>query len=338
LDLKLLLKRGALLTAANWPVVVIQFVAHTMFQFLLAVPIVAAAVLAAALFGADLANLLQGGTREMLTRIADALRAEPAALSAFLAALGLVIVGGSIFMFLVKGGTVGVLLAADDMTGAFERDPITLDALKQASRFTPEAFMRGCTRLFPRYLALGLVLMLIYALSAGAYLAFLLLGYQTANDGAFVLLWTFLAALASGAMVVWITAVNLVYLLMQIAVAADDLGLAGAARAVARFIRSDLRNLGGIFLIVLAMVVGATLASAVAWSGVALVAFVPLIGLAVIPLQAAALVVRGVLFHYIGLTALGAYVTLYRQHALRAAKQTAGEGLPDDAGALKAWG
>jgi hypothetical protein len=43
LDLKHLLKRGALLAAANWQTVVIQFVAETTFQVLLAVPIVGAA-------------------------------------------------------------------------------------------------------------------------------------------------------------------------------------------------------------------------------------------------------------------------------------------------------
>jgi hypothetical protein len=59
------------------------------------------------------------------------------------------------------------------------------------------------------------------------------------------------------------------------------------------------------------------LASALAWSGVGLIAFVPLIGLAVIPLQLAALVVRGLVFEYLGLTALGAYVTLYVNHAAR---------------------
>ncbi len=62
------------------------------------------------------------------------------------------------------------------------------------------------------------------------------------------------------------------------------------------------------------MVVAATLASALAWSGVGLIAFVPLVGLAVFPLQIAALLIRGLVFEYIGLTALGAYVTLYRRH------------------------
>jgi hypothetical protein len=63
------------------------------------------------------------------------------------------------------------------------------------------------------------------------------------------------------------------------------------------------------------MVVGATLASALAWSGVALVSFVPIVGLTVIPLQIVALLVRGLLFEYIGLTGLAAYLALYRKHA-----------------------
>jgi hypothetical protein len=62
-------------------------------------------------------------------------------------------------------------------------------------------------------------------------------------------------------------------------------------------------------------VAAATVASALAWSGVGLVAFIPLIGLAVIPLQLAALVVRGLAFEYIGLTALGAYLTSYARQA-----------------------
>jgi hypothetical protein len=67
LNLKLLLKRGALVAAANWPVIAIQFVAQTTFQVLLAVPIVGAGILVAALAGGDLAELLRGSLREMFT-------------------------------------------------------------------------------------------------------------------------------------------------------------------------------------------------------------------------------------------------------------------------------
>src|SRR5437660_4791833 len=86
LDLKHLLKRGALLAAANWPVIAIQFVAATTFQVLLAVPVIGAAILVAVFLGADLAALLQGSLREMFGVITGALMAEPAALGAFAAA------------------------------------------------------------------------------------------------------------------------------------------------------------------------------------------------------------------------------------------------------------
>ena len=75
--------------------------------------------------------------------------------------------------------------------------------------------------------------------------------------------------------------------------------------------------MAGIFGVVLVLVLAATLASALAWSGVGLIAFVPLVGLAVFPLQLAALVLRGLVFEYIGLTALAAYATLYHRTSLR---------------------
>ena len=54
--------------------------------------------------------------------------------------------------------------------------------------------------------------------------------------------------------------------------------------------------------------------------GVGLIAFVPLVGLAVFPLQLAALLIRGLVFEYLGLTALTAYVTLYVGYAARRAE------------------
>ena len=104
MDLKHLLKRGALLAAANWQTVAIQFVAETTFQVLLAVPIIGAAVLVAVLLGGDLGELLQGSLREIFTTIASTLMSEPVALVAFITAFTLVLLGGSVLMFLVKGG------------------------------------------------------------------------------------------------------------------------------------------------------------------------------------------------------------------------------------------
>ena len=86
MDVKHLLKRGALLAAANWPIVAIQFIAETTFQVLLAVPLVGAAILVAVLLGGDLADLLQGSLREIFTTIASTLMSAPVALVSFISA------------------------------------------------------------------------------------------------------------------------------------------------------------------------------------------------------------------------------------------------------------
>jgi len=322
-SLKLLLKRGALLAAANWPTVAIQFVAETTFQALLAVPIVGAAILVAVLIGEDLAELLQGSPRDIAARIAAALASDPTALVSFGVAFSIALAGGSALMFLVKGGTLDVLLAAHEGAGDIERQPITFESLSSAASFSLPRFVRGCTRLFRSYVVLGVALTVAHAISGAVYLVFLLYGYRAASGVLDVLGWTVIAAVAAIGVIVWITMVNCVYLLMQIAMAADNLGFADACRAVGRFIRDDFSTLARIFLIILGLVVGATLVSALAWSGVGLVAFVPLVGLAVIPLQIAALIVRGLAFEYIGLAAAGAYLALYRREPRTVARPRA---------------
>jgi hypothetical protein len=320
LDLKHLLKRGALLTAANWQSVAIQFVAQTTFQALLAVPIIGAAILVTLLLRADLGDLLQGNLRDIFTTIASTLMSEPVALVAFVTAFTVVLFGGSVLMFAVKGGTIEVMLAANAAAGPIERLPITFESLRTASRFTLQRFTEGCARLFRRYLTLGVLLMVVYALAAAGYLAFVAYGYRAAQGRALIIGWTFIAAMAAAMVVAGITVVNVLYLLLQIAMAVEGVGLVPGARAAARFIRAELRELAGVFVVVVALAAAATLASALAWSGVGLIAFVPLVGLAVIPLQLAALLVRGLVFEFLGLTALGAYLTLYQGYAARRAE------------------
>jgi hypothetical protein len=317
LDLKHLLKRGALLTTANWQTVAIQFVAQTTFQVLLAVPIIGAAILVAVLLGADLADLLQGSLRDIFTTIASTLMSEPVALIAFITAFTLVLFGGSVLMFAVKGGTIEVLLAANAAAGAIERQPITYESLRPAARFTLQRFTDGCARLFRRYLALGGLLMLVYLLSAAGYLSFVAYGYRAAEGRVLMIGWTVMAAIAAVMVVAWITVINFLYLLLQIAMAVEGVGFVQGARAAARFIRVELRELAGVFVVVVGLAIAATLASALAWSGVGLIAFVPLVGLAVFPLQLAALLVRGLVFEFLGLTALGAYLTLYQGYVAR---------------------
>ena len=296
MNLKALIKRGALLALANWPVVAIQFLAESTFQALLAVPIIGAAILVGVLLGTDFAEVARGGLRDIFTTVTDTVGAEPVALGAFITAFVVMLFGGSILMFLVKGGTIEVLRAAERAIGTVEDEPVTVDVLQRASCFSLERFATGCTRLFRPYLGLGIVLMASYAVSGGLYVAFVVYVYRTAEGLIFG--WTAVAALAAAVLMVWITLINFVYLLIQIAIAVDGLTLGLAVRTVRRFIVARFRSLAGMFLVVLALVVTATFVSALAWSGVGLIAFVPVVGLAVVPFQLVALLARGLLFEY----------------------------------------
>lgn len=307
------LKRGTLVVAANWPVVIVQFVAEATFKLLLGVPVVGGAVLVTLLVGRDLGDLLRGDARSALAEIGAALVGQPLAFGGFVAALVVMVIGGSIVTFLVKGGTVTVLAAGEARAGAIERPPLRLAAVQHASAFSIEAFVDGCRRLFRRYLRLGLMLFLVYGLSAGLYLVSILAWWRLTEGAGFLLGWTMVVGLGSSVLLVWITLVNLVYLLLQMIMAIEDCGVREAVGRMAAFLGGALRDVALVFVVVLGLVVIATAASMLATAGLGLISFIPLIGLAAFPLQAAAWLVRGLVFQYLGLAALGAYIALYRQ-------------------------
>ena len=316
LPLKAALKRGAILAAANWPLVVVQFIAEATLKILLAVPVMGGLFLVVLLLGADVEEVLAGGPRDIVASVFEALRANPVAFAAFALAFLLVLLGGSALTFIVKGGTMSLLVEAEATTGPIEKPPLRLDAVRRASRVHIEPFLDGCRRLWRRYLRLGGCLLIAYAITAAGYLAFIVAGYALASNRPVLLgLWTVIAALASGALVVWITLINLVYLLTQMIVAVEDVSVRTAAGLVLRFMRASLREIAAIFGVVLLLVTLATIASVLATAGLGLIAFVPLLGLAVVPLQVAAWLIRGFVFQYLALTALVGYLAQYRLYA-----------------------
>jgi hypothetical protein len=306
LSLKDCLKRGSLVTAANWHVVLVQFVADALFKTLLAVPVVGGMFLAVLLIGGDATDLLALPVSEIVPTMASVLLAQPTALAAFLAAVALVIMGGSLLMFLVKGGTVSVLVAAERGAGAIEHPPLRLPAFHRATQFSLERFTSGAVQLFPRYTTLGVGLMLIYLASTLASLVLVFGGPEATGD------WRLVAAGASVLLVAWITVVNFLYLLVQIVIAADDCSPRQAVGRVARLLRSETRTVTLIFLSTLGLVVLTTAASILATAALGLIAFVPLVGLAALPLQLIAWLMRGVVFQFIALTAVVAYIRVYR--------------------------
>ena len=303
--LKPAIKRGALIAAANWQVTLIQWAADALFKLILAVPVIGGVFLVALVVGTEPTGLMALPWREMVTTTIASLFAIPAVLAAFLLALAIVIVGGSAFMFLVKGGTVTTLVAGDTLGGPIEQPPLHLSMLARASQFSAERFIEGSSSLFPRYARLGFALMGLYLLSAAAYLSVIMASQTTGQR------WG-ITALATVGFVGWITLVNFLYLLLQIIMAADDCSLATAARRGAAFLRSERRSVVTVFGVVLILVMCATGASLLATAALGLIGFVPFLGLAVVPLQLAAWLLRGIVFQYLGLAAVGAYLKLYR--------------------------
>lgn len=308
------LKRGALVTLANWPLVAVQFIAESTLKVILGVPVVGGIFLVVLLLDADVEELLRGDVRDIVASLFSALGANHAALVTVGLAFLVVLVGGSILTFVVKGGTMAVFIEGEANAGSLEHPPLRLQMLRRANRVGIEPFLEGCRRLGRRYVRLGLGLLLAYALTAVAYLGVLVAGYRIADRLGVILWWTVILAAASSIVIVWITLVNLLYMLTQMVMAVEDIGLRAALVGVFRFLRGSLREVAGIFGVVLLLVVLATVASILATAGFGLIGFVPIVAVAVMPLQIAAWLLRGFVFQYLALAALGAYLTQYRHY------------------------
>jgi hypothetical protein len=206
-----------------------------------------------------------------------------------------------------------VLADGERAAGNIEHPPLRLSALTAADRFSIERFTDGMRRLFTRYLWLGAWLAGVYLVSVGAYAAVVLGPPEVGGlEGAVVI------GLASLALILWITLVNFAYLLVQIVMATDDCALHEAVTPALRLVVSEARPILGVLAAILGLMVLTTAASVLATAALGLIAFVPFVGLAALPLQIIAWLVRGVVFQYISLAGASAYLRLYRVHSARA--------------------
>src|SRR4029077_4034057 len=208
---------------------------------------------------------------------------------------------GSLLQFVVKAGTVALLAEAERVAGPIDKPPLRLEALRRAHVVSIDAFLEGCGRLWRRHVRIGMGLLIIYALTAAVYLAFILGGYSLAENSAILLGWTVAAAAASSVLIVWLAIVNFFYLMTQMVVAIEDVSVRRGVRLAFTFVWGHLREVAAVFGVVLLTVVVATAASIMATAGLGLIAFVPLVGLAVLPLQLAAWLIRGMVFEYVAL-------------------------------------
>jgi len=293
--------------AANWQVVLVQFVADTLFKTLVAVPVVGGLVLVALVVGGNPLELLRlDNLAQTISAMVGVLLAQPIALAAFAIALGIVVAGASVMMFAVKAGTVSVLLAGDRSAGAIEVPPLRMAALREANKTNLERFTTGVQTLFYRYLRLGILLTIVYAIIGAAYIA-LVFGPSISETLDSPLTVT----IESLSVLVAITLVNFLYLLMQIVMAAENCGVLEAVPHVARLLRRRWKELGQVLAAILALMLMATGASILATTQLGLISFVPFIGLAALPLQVFAWLVRGVVFQFVGLTAVATYLRMH---------------------------
>jgi hypothetical protein len=308
------LKRGGLVAAANWPIVIIQASADALFKLVVAVPFIGGVVLVALIVGAEPGALLGLDVSDLAATILALLLARPLALAAFAAAMAVAVFGASVFIFLLKGGTVALLVRGERDAAAVEEPPLQFAVVATGAVFTIERFIEGARELFPRFLRLGLVLIAVYALSGAALV---MVAFGRGGDG-----WLVPIA-GTVAFVAWITGINLLYLLSQIVMAAEGCGVGVAIRRALGFVRRELRTVAVVCLAILALVLLATFASLVAATALGLIGFVPFVGLAMLPLQLLALVLRGLVLQYISLASVGAYSALYRGHSSESAQRLA---------------
>jgi hypothetical protein len=297
------LKRGALIAAANWPTIVIQASADAVFKVVVALPVVGGIVLAALAIGAEPAALLTLDVRDMGTTVFALLTARPATLAAFIGAVGTAVLGASTLAFLVKAGTVAIVVASERNTGPIE-EPWGPEHVAVSARFSVEQFNEAVHRFGPRFVRLGCGLLAAYALSGAAYFQVVV---GAGSSGAWAN-----AAVATASLVVWITVVNLLYLLAQVVMTAEDCGVLAACRRVVVLVVRAWPVVLRVCGLVLAIIAGATIASLLATAALGFVAFVPFFWLVVLPLQLGAWVARALVQQFISLGAVAAYASVYR--------------------------
>jgi hypothetical protein len=315
LPLRAALKRGALITAANWPVILIQFAMGSVYRLAVGVPIVGGAFVVAVLAGGDVRTLLGEDLRAAAGLVAAALVDRPEALSTFLVAVGLVAVGGASVLFLVQAGIAGVLVRGEQRAKSSATMPLRTSVLLDANSFGIVEFFDGIRRLGRRFLLLGGWLCVAYVTLGMLTVAGLWIALAVSQRDGWEAAWVLGALLVGALALVCFVGVNLVYALVQVILATDDCRLSQALARLQAFVTHDARQVAGVFGVVLILVLLASAASLLATAGLALVAWVPFVGLAVVPLQLAAWLVRGVVFHYMELGAWSAYQSQYRRYA-----------------------
>ena len=307
------LTRGAIVALANWPIVLIEFVVESAYKFAMGVPVVGGAFMVAVLLGADVRSLLGEGLLSAADQILVPLANAPAAMAAFIAALSVVGVAGAVIMFVVKAGTLAVLVHGEANVIDERHHAVGMGMIDEARAYSLKSVWDEARRFEKRAATLALGLGLIYVGLGVLYLLAVVYGFRWVAESAWAAAWPLLVLLATSGAAVGITLANLFFDLARVVVVTDDCGVGVALRRVKTFLLEDARQVLGIFGVMGTILLLATAASLTATAGLTMVAWVPLAGLLFVPLQVAFWILRGLLFQYMSLTTLSAYQAQYRR-------------------------
>lgn len=337
--LRSLLLRGSVIAAANWPVVIAQAIAESVVKALAGIPLAGAAILLLILSVPDaLSDGLSGPGpwRDGAGSVLSALATAPAALagvavSALIAGLGAIAFGAT-----VKAGTVAVIAAGEARARLAPAGPLRFADVAAAQAWSRACFMDGCTRFGPRFVRLGIALSILEGAVALVYASAVVQAYR-----GFVSLaasW-WIAPVVLGVSVVALTisiGAELIYRLAQMALVIDDLAIGDAVRAAIAFVRRDAVVVARVFVAALILSTLAFVVTLIAAAAFGLVSFVPVAGVAVLPLQAAVWLIRGLMLPFIELAALAAYVAVYRRRPAGSGLAGSGASIPSGASTLPA--
>ena len=313
LTLRAALSRGALVTLANWQIVIVDFVVESAYKFTLAVPVLGGAFMVAILLGVDIKALLGDGLLSAVDQMLGPLLNAPAALFAFVAAVSIVGVAGAVLMFMVKAGTLAVLVAGEGAAVDVTPRIAALDAIQRSRVYTLQLLWSSARRYQRRAALLAGGLGVAYLVLGGLYLTIVIDGFRWVAESEWAAVWPLLVLVATTGAVVAMAATNLFFDLARVIMVTDDCGVRTALQRVRVFLLADARQVLGVFGAMGLVVLLATALTFAATAGLALVAWAPLASLLFVPLQVAFWIARGLAFQYMSLTTLSAYQTQYRR-------------------------
>ncbi len=310
--LRAAIKRGFVVVAANWPIVLIDFAVESVARLALILPVVGGALLVTVVAGSDVRALFAGGVIEAADIVVGSLTSAPGALVAFLAAVALVAVGGEAVQFIVKAGTLSVIARADAVAGEVQRFPIDAESLRRARAFRLEILIDAGRRFARRGIVLSLWLGLVYAVVVLFYLVFVTEGMAVVQS-AWMPAWSAIMLGATSTAVVAIAMANLAYTLLRVVIVTDDCGIGTAAGRLLRFAIEDARQVMGVFAVIGGIELAAAALALLVAAALTPIAYLPFVGLLVVPLQAAIWLVRALVFEALSLSSVAAYQTQYRR-------------------------